>query len=185
MFKRSVILLSAASLLLITGCGKKNETTAKKEPVAEKKKDETKAKPKTRVFFVKPKDGATVKTETEIEFGLEGMTISPAGKDIKDTTKGHHHLIIDGKPIPYGGLVPADSQHLHFGKGQTSTKVTLPPGKRTLTMQFADGLHRSYGKAMSATITVNVVGKPKPASQPTSKPTSPPTSKPTGATGAK
>jgi hypothetical protein len=35
-----------------------------------------------------------------------------------------------------------------FGRGQTETVVKLAPGKRTLTLQFADGLHQAYGPAM-------------------------------------
>ena len=110
---------------------------------------------KARVFFVSPKDGAQVGTETEVEFGLEGMSVAPASEDINDKTKGHHHLIIDAAPIPYSGMVPMDEKHIHFGKGQTKAKIKLTPGKHTLTMQFADGAHKSYGKALSATITVN------------------------------
>ncbi|MBB5465689.1 hypothetical protein HDG32_001793 [Paraburkholderia sp. CI2] len=69
---------------------------------------------------------------------------------------GHHHLLIDGKPLPKGEVVPATDKSLHFGKGQTETDLTLPPGDHTLTLQFGDGAHRSYGPEMSKTITVHV-----------------------------
>ena len=69
---------------------------------------------------------------------------------------GHHHLIVDGRPVPPGQPVPFDDKDLHFGKGQTEAQITLPPGRHTLTLQFADGGHRSYGPKWSATITVNV-----------------------------
>jgi len=52
--------------------------------------------------------------------------------------------------------VPFDDKDLHFGKGQTEAQVTLPPGRHTLTLQIADGAHRSYGPKWSTTITVNV-----------------------------
>jgi len=52
--------------------------------------------------------------------------------------------------------VPTDATHLHFGKGQTETEVTLPPGQYALTMQFANGAHQSYGPEMSKTIHVTV-----------------------------
>ena len=84
------------------------------------------------------------------------MTISPAGQNMGDKTKGHHHLIIDGKSIPAGQIVPMNATHKHFGKGQTETTLTLTPGKHTLTMQFADSMHMSYGADMSATIEVEV-----------------------------
>ncbi|MBP6707250.1 MAG: DUF4399 domain-containing protein, partial [Achromobacter sp.] len=39
---------------------------------------------------------------------------------------------------------------------QTETELKLAPGKHTLTMQFADGAHRSYGPDLSSTISVTV-----------------------------
>jgi len=70
---------------------------------------------------------------------------------------GHHHLLIDaGDSIPAGEVVRKDSTHLHFGKAQSSTEVKLSPGKHVLTLQFADGLHRSFGSKMATSITVNV-----------------------------
>jgi hypothetical protein len=53
-------------------------------------------------------------------------------------------------------MVPKDSTHLHYGKGQTEAEVKLSPGKHKLTLQFADGLHRSYGSKLAATVSVNV-----------------------------
>ncbi|MGC6418027.1 MAG: DUF4399 domain-containing protein [Bradymonadia bacterium] len=174
-----MINVAACLALAAAGCGNKAaDTTATN---AKKTAEKSAAKPakkaeekKARVFFVSPKDGAKVGTELEVEFGLEGMSVAPAGKDINDKTKGHHHLIIDAAPIPYGGMVPMDEKHIHFGKGQTKAKIKLTPGKHTLTMQFADGAHKSYGKALSATITVEAVG-PMPKAAPTSAPTSAPT----------
>jgi Domain of unknown function (DUF4399) len=34
--------------------------------------------------------------------------------------------------------------------------VKLTPGKHVLTLQFADGIHRSYGGQMASTINVTV-----------------------------
>ncbi|MGF6792414.1 DUF4399 domain-containing protein [Paraburkholderia sp. 35.1] len=106
------------------------------------------------VTFVQPADGATVTNPVHVVFGLDGMKIVPAGT-LTDGT-GHHHLLIDGKPLPKGEVVPATDKSLHFGKGQTETDLTLPPGDHTLTLQFGDGAHRSYGPEMSKTITVHV-----------------------------
>jgi hypothetical protein len=58
--------------------------------------------------------------------------------------------------MPEGQAIPADDMHLHFGKGQTETEVTLKPGEHKLTLQFADGAHRSYGPKMSKTIKITV-----------------------------
>ena len=107
-----------------------------------------------RVFFIAPKDGATVSNPVHVVFGLDGMTIAPAGTMTEGT--GHHHLIIDGGPLPKGAVIPATDTSLHFGKGQTESDLTLPPGDHTLTLQFGDGAHRSYGPEMSQTITVHV-----------------------------
>ncbi|VVD96879.1 ATPases of the AAA+ class [Pandoraea soli] len=110
-----------------------------------------------RVFFVVPTDGATVSNPVVVKFGVEGMAIKPAGD--MTSNAGHHHLIIDGDPIPAGQVVPTDDTHLHFGKGQTETSVNLTPGDHTLTLQFANGAHQSYGPAMSQTIKVHVKGR--------------------------
>ena len=85
---------------------------------------------------------------------VEGMKVMPAG-DMTDHT-GHHHLIIDGTPIPKGTKVPKDDKHIHLGKGQTETDVALTPGAHILTLQFADGMHQSYGEEMSTTIKITV-----------------------------
>jgi Domain of unknown function (DUF4399) len=108
-----------------------------------------------KVFFKNLKDGATVSSPFKIEMGVDVMRIDTAGPVVAGS--GHHHLLIDvADPIAAGTITPKDSTHLHFGKGQTETELTLSPGKHKLTLQFADGLHRSYGGRLSSTITVNV-----------------------------
>ncbi|GAB3625593.1 DUF4399 domain-containing protein [Pandoraea terrae] len=109
-----------------------------------------------RVYFVAPKDDANVMNPVTVKFGVDGMTVAPAGTATPGT--GHHHLIIDGTAEPKGDVVPTDDTHLHFGKGQTETQIKLTPGDHTLTLQFADGAHRSFGPAMSQTIKVHVTG---------------------------
>jgi hypothetical protein len=107
-----------------------------------------------KVYFVEPADGATVSSPFKVVFGVGGMVVEPAGVIKADS--GHHHLLINTGPIKAGEPIPADDTHLHFGKGQTETMVTLTPGKYTLTAQFANGAHQSYGEAMSKTIHVTV-----------------------------
>lgn len=106
------------------------------------------------VYFIEPADGSTVTSPFVVRFGLKGMTVKPAGELAAGT--GHHHLLVDAAGPPQGGVIPADAQHLHFGKGQTEIELKLPPGEHVLKMQFADGLHQSYGDAMSATVRVTV-----------------------------
>ncbi len=106
------------------------------------------------VSFAEPKDGATVPGEFKVVMMVNGMTVKPAGEIVEGT--GHHHLLIDTTPIAAGEMIPATEKHVHFGKGQMETTVKLAPGKHTLSLQFANGVHQSYGPAMSTTIVVNV-----------------------------
>ncbi|MBA2483413.1 MAG: DUF4399 domain-containing protein [Nitrosomonas sp.] len=106
------------------------------------------------VFFIGPKNNATVGQEFSVKMGVTGMEIKPAGDMTPNT--GHHHLLIDADPIKTGEVIPNSPKHLHFGKGQTETTLTLPPGKHILTLQFADGAHQSYGFPMRQSITVHV-----------------------------
>ena len=115
-----------------------------------------------KVSFVGLKDGDTVPPTFHVKFGLTGMKPRPASEDIFDRKTGHHHLLIDTGPVPQGEVIPFDDTHKHFGKGQTETDVTLPPGPHTLTLQFADGAHSSYGPRLSTTIHVTVVVPNKP-----------------------
>ncbi len=107
-----------------------------------------------RVFFANLKDGQKVTSPVQIQFGIEGMEVEPAGE--LHQGKGHHHVIINGGALEKGTMVPADSVNIHYGKGQTETELELPKGEHTLTMQFADGYHQSYGEQMSTTIKVIV-----------------------------
>jgi len=106
------------------------------------------------VSFTAPMDGAVVTSPFDAKFAVTGMEVKPAGEMAPNT--GHHHLLINTGPIAKGAPIPMDDTHLHYGKGQTEAKVTLPPGKYKLTMQFADGAHQSYGPAMSKTIDITV-----------------------------
>jgi hypothetical protein len=106
------------------------------------------------VYFVEPANGATVTSPFMVKFGVKGMEVKPAGDQVANV--GHHHLFINLESQPKGEIIPFDDAHIHFGKGQTETMVTLKPGTYKITMQFADGYHLSYGKDMSATMTVTV-----------------------------
>ena len=112
------------------------------------------SEPAQSVSLVEPADGATVSSPFKVRFGVKGMAVEPAG-DIKPNS-GHHHLVINGDAVPTGQSVPFTERSLHFGKGQTETELTLPPGSYSLTAQFANGAHQSYGKPMSQTIRVTV-----------------------------
>ncbi|MYN28593.1 DUF4399 domain-containing protein [Duganella levis] len=106
------------------------------------------------VSFVEPANGATVSSPFKVKFAVAGMDVKPAGDMTANT--GHHHLLINAAPIKAGEVIPMDDKHIHFGKGQTETELTLPPGNYTLTMQFANGLHQAYGPGMNKEIKVTV-----------------------------
>lgn len=119
-----------------------------------KEKTEEQVEPKG-VYFIEPQDGAEVTNPVKIKMGVGGMEIAPAG-EVKEGT-GHHHIIIDGPDyIEAGQVIPSDENHIHFGQGQTETELNLPPGEHTLTLQFADGEHKSYGKEWAKKIKIIV-----------------------------
>jgi hypothetical protein len=137
--------------LIAASCGQKanNET----EQAESKEVTSTPAQP-DGVNFIFPKDGETVSSPVMVGFGINGMEVEPAGQ--VNEGMGHHHIIVDGAFIAEGTMVPADSTHFHYGKGQLETKLDIAPGKHTLTMQFADGVHKSYGESWSKTIEIIV-----------------------------
>ena len=91
------------------------------------------------LYFISPQDGATVKSPVTVRFGLRGMGVAPAGVAMENT--GHHHLLIDAELPPPDLPVPADANHVHFGKGQTEAAVTLAPGRHRLQLLLGDHLH--------------------------------------------
>ena len=106
------------------------------------------------VSLLEPANGTTVASPFKVRFGIQGMAVAPAGDVVAGS--GHHHLLINLDAVPAGESLPFTVQHLHFGKGQTEAEVTLTPGRYRLTAQFGNGVHQSYGPAMSQTITVTV-----------------------------
>ena len=92
------------------------------------------------LYFIEPKDGATLNGPVKIVFGLSGMGVAPAGIDFPNT--GHHHLLVDLENLPnLLKPIPADKNHIHFGKGQTQTVLQLSKGKRTLQLLMGNYLH--------------------------------------------
>ena len=108
-----------------------------------------------RVYFANLKDGQTVTSPLKVEMGVDAMHVDTANGMLKPAS-GHHHILVDIDSIQTGEVIKKDSVHLHFGNAQTSAEIKLPPGKHSLTLQFADALHRSYGSKLTNKITVNV-----------------------------
>ena len=44
--------------------------------------------------------------------------------------------------------IPADKNHLHFGKGQTEVELELPKGKHTLQLLLGNHLHIPHDKPL-------------------------------------
>jgi hypothetical protein len=108
------------------------------------------------ISILEPQDGAVVSGPVMVRFGIKGMDIAPAG-EVKDNS-GHFHLLIDTDELPAAGQpIPKDGHHLHFGKGQTETMLTLAPGKHTLQLELGDGAHVPHiPPVISKRITITV-----------------------------
>jgi len=124
---------------------------------------ETPAPADARVFFVNLKDGDTVAAPVTVVFGIEGMVIAPAGAETPNS--GHHHLLVDRAPLGEGpdgagelnANLPADANHIHFGKGQTETVLDLSPGPHTLQLVLGDANHIPHNPpVVSNRITITV-----------------------------
>ena len=132
--------------LFILGCS--NKKPVEKEEIVDAEKISK------RVFFKWPKDGSTVASPVFIDMGVEGMLIEPAG--VVKEGFGHHHILINQKYWPKGEVIPTSDSTLHYGKGQTDASIELDPGKYVISLQFADGVHVSFGEEMAESIEINV-----------------------------
>ena len=113
--------------------------------------------PNAEVYFIAPQNGATVHGPVTVRFGLKGMGVAPAG--VKFDNTGHHHVIVDTafSELKLDAPLPMTDKIVHFGKGQTETTLTLPPGKHTLELVFADYAHMSFDPPLhSKKITISV-----------------------------
>jgi hypothetical protein len=108
-----------------------------------------------RLYVISPEDGAVVSSPVTVRFGLSGMGVAPAGVSLPRT--GHHHLIVDAELPPVDRPVPSDTNHIHFGGGQTETTVDLAPGKHTLQLLLGDHNHVPHDPPIvSERITITV-----------------------------
>ena len=109
-----------------------------------------------KVYFINLEDGDRVESPFLIQFGLSGKGIAPAGIDVDNT--GHHHLLINVDEVNYSMPIPSSKQHLHFGLGQTETKLSLPPGRHKLQLILGDKYHVPHDPPLvSEIIEVNVI----------------------------
>lgn len=123
--------------------------TAAKKPAAKK----------ARVFFVEPKNNATVTSPLHLKFGSQGIEISPVPAGTVTTARpgmAHYHLGIDQSCLPAGKtIVKGTPSWVHFGDGKSEFDTQLAPGKHKLALQLGDDLHNTL-PGTCTTITVNV-----------------------------
>ncbi|MGQ0384441.1 MAG: DUF4399 domain-containing protein [Gammaproteobacteria bacterium] len=100
------------------------------------------APPDATLYIISPRDGEIVRNPVTVRFGLRGMGVAPAG--VAFDNSGHHHLLVDVELPPLDAPIPADEHHIHFGKGQTETVLTLAPGPHRLQLLLGDHLHRPH-----------------------------------------
>jgi len=117
------------------------------------------AQGKPRIFFVEPKNNATVKSPVHLKFGIENYKIAavPEG-DVKTARPGvgHYHVGVEQDCLKPGAtIVKGTPQWVHLGKGDTEMDMQLTPGKHKLSLQLGDDLHNTV-PGLCSTITVNV-----------------------------
>jgi hypothetical protein len=109
-----------------------------------------------KVYIIWPMDGQVIHGgKFWVRMGLSGAGVAPAG--IEKANTGHHHLLVDTDLPPLDQEIPNDKNHLHYGLGQTETRLELPPGRHTLQMVFGDDSHVPhkpplYSKKISITV---------------------------------
>jgi Domain of unknown function (DUF4399) len=110
-----------------------------------------------KLYIIWPHDGDRLKGPFWCRFGLRNMGVAPAGTRTSNT--GHHHLLIDiDESLTPGETVPSDRNHIHFGAGQTETRLDLAPGRHTLQLVLGDADHRIFNPPLvSKKITITVL----------------------------
>ena len=126
---------------------------------AQAAKSSAKMSAKPRVFFVEPKNNATVSSPVHMKFGAEGIKIEavPPG-DVTTTRPGvaHYHVGIDEDCLPAGKtIVKGTPSWVHFGDGKDVFDSQMTPGKHKLSVQLGDDLHNTLPNTCQ-TITDNV-----------------------------
>ena len=114
-----------------------------------------------KVYFVRPKDGETIKSLTTFEFGNDQLTIAavPPGmltdKDVRPSMT-HYHLGVDTDCLPAGQVIPKADPWIHFGDGKNVIEMQLKPGPHRLAVQSGDDMHRII-EGLCEVINVTVV----------------------------
>ena len=140
--------LALLVVVILAGFGVMAAAQAKKGPAT-----------KPRVFFVEPKNGATLTSPVHMKFGAEGIEIGavPPGEVTKARPGiAHYHVGIEQSCLPPGKtIVKGTPSWVHFGDGKSEFDSQLAPGKHKLSLQLGDDLHNTLPGTCS-TIDVTV-----------------------------
>ena len=143
--------LALPLLVTVVGFGVLVSAQAKKATPAKAKR--------VRVFFIEPKNNATLSSPVHMKFGSSGIEISPVPPgDPKETRPGvaHYHVGIDQNCLPPGkNIVKGTPSWVHFGDGKDVFDSQMSPGKHKLALQLGDDLHNTMPGACQV-ITINV-----------------------------
>jgi Domain of unknown function (DUF4399)/Family of unknown function (DUF6130) len=124
---------------------------------AAKTGSKSKAK-RPRVFFVEPKNGATVTSPVHMKFGIANYEIAPVPPgDVKESRPavGHYHIGVDTTCLLPNTVIPKASPWVHFGDGKSEFDLQLPAGRHKVVLQLGDDLHKTIA-GLCTTISVNV-----------------------------
>ncbi len=114
------------------------------------------AAPTPVIGILLPTNGATVTSPVTVRFRLANYGVAPAGMNVDRT--GHFHLLIDSEAGAPGTIIPADSMHVHYGKGQIEVTVPVPLGRHTLRAVLGDYTHKVISTDLvSAPVSIRVV----------------------------
>jgi len=137
----------ALSAVLVSAQTKQTKAAKAKAPAAKR----------ARVFFVEPKNGATVTSPAHLKFGSSGIEIAAvtAGEVTKSRPGvGHYHVRVDEACLAPGKtIVKGTPSWVHLGDGKTEMDMQLTPGKHKLSLQIGDDLHNTM-PGLCSTITV-------------------------------
>jgi hypothetical protein len=107
------------------------------------------------LYFINLKNGDSVASPVNVQFGLKGMGVAPAG--VEKAATGHHHLLVDVAELDVNAGIPMSDSHRHFGAGQTEVTIALKHGVHTLQLVLGDQNHIPHHPVlMSERITVTV-----------------------------
>jgi len=114
------------------------------------------AAPAPMIGILLPTNGATVTSPVTVRFRLVNYGVAPAGTNVDRT--GHFHVLIDDEAGAPGTIIPADSMHIHYGKGQIEVTVPVPLGRHTLRAVLGDYTHKVISTDLvSAPVSIRVV----------------------------